>query len=317
LVTRVLVFFGGIDAGNYTSLALQALVNCHAIDWHVDVAIGAEHPNRKQLEAECQRHGFACHVDTNQMAELMAAADLMIGAGGTASWERCCVGLPALAFSVADNQRRVVEHAALHGLVYAPGRGPITASSIELHLKALVDNPRLLEMLSRNGLRAVDGLGVNRVVRALDYDSIVMREATLDDADALFAWRNHDSIRSVSRQTHPIAWPEHHAWLTDVLGNPNRTLLIGERNGEPIGVVRFDVTQGEAEASIYLVPARAGSGLGSRLLLAGESWLLAQRRDVTFFRAEVFEGNDRSHRLFQSTGYLGESTVYRKRVPPS
>ena len=34
----------------------------------------------------------------------MARADLAIGAGGTTSWERASLGLPALVFSVSPNQ---------------------------------------------------------------------------------------------------------------------------------------------------------------------------------------------------------------------
>lgn len=81
-VTRVLVFFGGVDAGNCTARAIEALAHIGGYDLHVDVVIGAQHPCREQIETESAQYGFTCHVQTARMAELMAAADLAIGAGG-------------------------------------------------------------------------------------------------------------------------------------------------------------------------------------------------------------------------------------------
>ena len=39
------------------------------------------------------------------MAELMANSDLAIGAAGSTSWERCCLGLPTIMLVLADNQQ--------------------------------------------------------------------------------------------------------------------------------------------------------------------------------------------------------------------
>ncbi|NDB69404.1 MAG: UDP-2,4-diacetamido-2,4,6-trideoxy-beta-L-altropyranose hydrolase, partial [Methylocystaceae bacterium] len=38
------------------------------------------------------------------MAQLMAESDLAIGAAGGTSWERCCLGLPSLVLTLAENQ---------------------------------------------------------------------------------------------------------------------------------------------------------------------------------------------------------------------
>ena len=43
------------------------------------------------------------------MAELMLDADLAIGAGGSTSWERCCLSLPTFIFLIDENQRMIVE----------------------------------------------------------------------------------------------------------------------------------------------------------------------------------------------------------------
>jgi len=312
-VQRVLVSFGGTDPTNETGSAIDALAaTCPALA-QVDVVIGAGHANRTAIETACLRHGYTCHVQSDRMAELMAAADLAIGAGGVSTWERCCVGLPAVSIAVAPNQLDVVEHAARRGLVYALD-APVSASRLALHLRAVADNARLRCRMSQAGLDAVDGLGVDRVVDAMGLDEIQVREAVADDARPLFEWRNHESVRLMSRRPEAVAWADHEAWLRAVGADANRVLLIGEQAGHPVGVVRFDVHDGDAEVSIYRVPASTERGVGARLLRAAERWLAARRPDVLRLTAEVLDDNERSHRLFQSAGYQPRSSTYEKRV---
>jgi UDP-2,4-diacetamido-2,4,6-trideoxy-beta-L-altropyranose hydrolase len=104
-VKKILVFFGGVDSDNYTSLAIEALAELNSKQ-QVDVVIGVQHPNRKQIQQACINHDFICHVQTTRMAELMAEADLALGAGGTATWERCAMGLPSIVVVIAENQNK-------------------------------------------------------------------------------------------------------------------------------------------------------------------------------------------------------------------
>lgn len=167
-VKRVLVFFGGVDADNYTSLAITALTESAVRGIHVDVVIGAQHPNRVQIESECAEHQFDCHVQTNRMAELMAAADLAIGAGGSATWERCCLGLPALTVSLADNQTAIAQALDLLGA----GRyvGSQETASVAVMRKAILDllqDSKQVQSLSQKAYSTVDGLGVARLCEAM------------------------------------------------------------------------------------------------------------------------------------------------------
>jgi UDP-2,4-diacetamido-2,4,6-trideoxy-beta-L-altropyranose hydrolase len=52
-VKRILVFFGGIDATNYTCQAITALTHLRLKDVQVDVVIGAQHPHRNEIERAC------------------------------------------------------------------------------------------------------------------------------------------------------------------------------------------------------------------------------------------------------------------------
>lgn len=313
-VKRVLVFFGGADADNYTGRAIEALSEISARDIHIDVVIGAQHPCREQIAKICMQQGMVCHVQTDKIAGLMAAADLAIGAGGIATWERCCLGLPTLAICTADNQRKQIADAASECLLYAPEPKGELRLVIERHLCALMENSYLRHAISRNGMRVVDGYGTLRIIGNLGCSDIEIRTAKQDDSERLFEWRNHPTIRAASRNPNVIEWKNHKNWFASVLTAPDRLLLIGQHEGAPIGVVRFDICNDEAEVSIYLVPDIKQPGQGRNLLQSAERWLSTNRSEVSKINAHVLGGNKRSQRLFLDAGYQVESTRYLKKL---
>lgn len=313
-VRRILISFGGIDAANYTSAAVQALSKLHLVDVQVDVVIGASHPFREAIIEACKDFGFFCHVQTKRMAQLMLDADLAIAAGGSSSWERCCVGLPSMVVAVADNQRQLTHDAACLGLLHAPNVSFADPEPLAAHLRMFLDSPLLARHISHVGMAHVDGRGVARVLRELGASTVHIRRAALDDSRALFEWRNHPAIRAVSTQTAPLDYARHEQWVAAVLSNTDRPLLIGEQCGDPIGVVRFDIVEDCAEVSIYLVPGVTGAGQGSDLLAAAECWLRRNRPDVATLRATVLDANTASHRLFLRSGYQPIESLYSKRL---
>jgi UDP-2,4-diacetamido-2,4,6-trideoxy-beta-L-altropyranose hydrolase len=313
-VKRVLVFFGGVDADDVTGIAVEALAGLRGSGVHVDVVIGKTHPAAPRLADQCVQHGFELHVQTERMAELMAAADLAVGAGGTAVWERCCLGLPALVVALAENQRRQIADAAREGLVYAPDVADGMAPLLARHVRALIENGALRSVISRTGLQAVDGEGASRVARRMGCRGIELRRALAADSRHIFEWRNDPAVRAVSRSGDEIGWSSHERWFAETLDSTDRLLLVGERAGSAVGVVRFDMSGHEAEISIYLVPGAHPRGEGSELLLTAEGWLAANRAQVTQIRAHVLGGNQRSHALFLGAGYRAESTSYLKRL---
>jgi UDP-2,4-diacetamido-2,4,6-trideoxy-beta-L-altropyranose hydrolase len=313
-VKRVLIFFGGVDADNYTGAAIAALAYSDLSGIRVDVVIGSTHPAPDRIEAQCRGLGFDLHVQTDRMAELMAEADMAVGAGGGATWERCCLGLPSLAISIAGNQGRQVADAANEGLVYAPDASGELPPFLARQIRALMENSALRHMISRNGMRAVDGRGVSRVVSSLGLSDIRLRRAAVGDSRNIFEWRNNPDVRAASRSGDIIGWESHQNWFAAVLASPDRLLLVGERPRSTVGVVRFDLIDTEAEISIYLVPGAHPWGEGRELLQAAERWLRDNRPTVAQIRANILGANLRSQRLFLGANYRVDSTTYLKRL---
>lgn len=167
-VSRLLVFFGGADADGETLKALSAIKMLGRPDIVIDVVLGQTNPHRQEIEAACRDlPNVALHCQVENMAELMAAADLFVGAGGTSSWERCCLGIPALSTAIADNQTAVCLALAKSGVVKYLGESTQTSVDSWCNgLNACIQDDWLVGA-SQRARELVDGLGAQRVVKAI------------------------------------------------------------------------------------------------------------------------------------------------------
>jgi len=157
-----------------------------------------------------------------------------------------------------------------------------------------------------------DGRGVSRVIGKLESYKLTLRLAQTSDALQLFEWRNHPTVRAVSRHPELITWEHHQSWLANVLLSADRVLLIGVIDGIEIGAIRFDIEHFVAEVSIYISPHIKTIGLGHDFLHRAEQWLFTSRPEIHEIRAIVIANNDRSHRLFLGMDYRVVATTYSK-----
>lgn len=168
-VKNVLVFFGGVDICNHTMLAIEALSEVN-MKFDVNVVIGAQHPFKKKIQEICIKYGYMFHEQITYMAKLMAEADLAIGAGGTASWERCCLGLPAIVVAVADNQINIANSLnSIQACVYIGPKDSLTKLSLKQGLTTLLSNPEKIVKISQNAYNLVDGIGASRVLEEMGF----------------------------------------------------------------------------------------------------------------------------------------------------
>lgn len=168
-VRRLQIFFGGSDPTGETLLALEAVSRLAWPELTLDVIVGGSNPLKEAIEAACcslPNARFYCQ--TREMAQLMGEADLAIAAGGTATWERLCVGLPALVLSVAENQEQISREVAEAGAqIYLGRSGEISAVALESALRRWLSHPAELAELSQKAFTLVDGLGAIRVADAM------------------------------------------------------------------------------------------------------------------------------------------------------
>ncbi len=166
-INRILVSFGGADLSGETLAAVRAVLMLKRKDIHADVVIGSDNPFFRELcELSKLNPGIRLHSPSHCIGELMAGADLAIGAGGVSSLERCCLGLPSVVKPIASNQVKPMKALAEAGAIDLI---PFSCKTTpENYLSSLVKiNSKRMNEMSRAGIELVDGLGCYRVVRRL------------------------------------------------------------------------------------------------------------------------------------------------------
>ncbi len=317
IIRRILVFFGGIDPAGETEKALEALKMLGRPDVAVDVVVGSNNPNGEKIEAICRgMDNVTFHQQISNMAELMAAADLAIGAGGTASWERCCLGLPTVVTITADNQAKPTSNITGRGAVI--NLGTSARVGVQDYLSAIISlTPEKITQMQAICLNLLDGRGSERVKLSISIEPVQLRRVELKDAKKVWLWRNHPDTRLYSTNPSPISFETHMAWWAQSLSDQNQVILIGNCGQTEIGVLRYDlVGEHEAEISVYLDPYMRGLGLGTALLKAGHKWILRNLPNVIEVKATIVDRNKASKRAFASAGFhpYGVSMTWIKDV---
>lgn len=316
VLRRVMVFYGGSDTEGHTLTALEALTGLTDMAIAADVVVGKYNPHLPAIEASCTSlPGVRLHVQTPHMAALMNEADLMVCAAGATTWERCCLGLPAVTVCTAENQVHPATSMAAAGLAVHLGHAATVGAEILRNaLHTMVASPWLLRSIGHNCAKLVDGQGARRIASAMTGGMIVLREAAAADCENLFLWRNDPEVRRHSLDSRPLEFTAHQKWFSKVLESADRPLLIGASGGDDVGVIRFDVEGREAVVSVYLRPGCIGHGYGAMLIDAGSRWVREHCAGVKCLVAEIKPENIASIRAFEAAGYSRHALIYRKEL---
>lgn len=164
---RVLVFFGGSDAGGETCKCLAALEGIDGVA--ADVVLGYANPHAATIAEFCAaKPAFKLYRQPADMANLMLSADLALGASGTTTWERGCLGVPQILVSLAENQYETGRDLAYDGYVRFLGRAhQVSMADWRKAVEKLLYDDSLRNELAKSCSGLVDGLGANRVVKVM------------------------------------------------------------------------------------------------------------------------------------------------------
>lgn len=166
---NLLISLGGSDPANTTGRVLEELE--HALDrfTRVDVVISHHHPNREAFHARWApyRNVFV-YVQPPSLVDLLLTTDIAIGAGGSSTWERLCIGVPAVTLVLADNQRDAARALAEQDLAVVSHTPWASEGGVRtLTLGLLEDAPRRLRMADA-GRQLVDADGTRRVADTME-----------------------------------------------------------------------------------------------------------------------------------------------------
>lgn len=169
---RVLISLGGVDQTNVTGEILDALAASKLpVTTELDIILGAEAPYLSEIRQQAAGLPFnaTVSVSVKDMAERMCLADLSIGAAGGTSWERCCLGLPAVLVVLAENQLAGATALDTSGAaIKINGREKLR--TILPSVLAVVFESGRLERMSEMAADITDGNGTLRAIQAMSEE---------------------------------------------------------------------------------------------------------------------------------------------------
>ena len=193
-VGDILITTGGSDPYHFTEAIVSYLLSQElAVNLHV--VIGKLFTDTETLERlAAQSSNLKLYSNISNMAALMKQCDYAISAAGTTLYELCALGIPAISFTMADNQIIMAEtFAETETIPYAgdirtenlqennalknetltsnlkSSNMEFVLNNINNHLNTLIRNPKQRIIQCHNMRRLVDGNGAIKIAEALLY----------------------------------------------------------------------------------------------------------------------------------------------------
>jgi UDP-2,4-diacetamido-2,4,6-trideoxy-beta-L-altropyranose hydrolase len=251
-IKRILLYFGGGDHAKLITATLSAFQRLNRNDLSLDVVTNDNNSSfKRECEARVAGNPNICfHQNLPSLAPLMAKADLAIGAGGATSWERCCLGLPSLIITLAENQKDIA--ANLNQLGLAQWLGHLDEVNEEIILNALqqaIDHPNH-QNCSRQCMAITDGLGAKRV------SSVLMLNAASQVGARLAAFQDKEFVLDLFDHQNAFSnFPEDEKKSAEAISNffylqlrdPEnfKIYLVSSEQGLPVGLIRFQYSSGK------------------------------------------------------------------------
>lgn len=325
-VGNVLISMGGMDKDNVSRLMLEAIAalpETPSFETHILVGSNCPHLSTLRSFAETLPFDVTIHAGVDDVTPLLMAADICIGAAGSSTWERCCLGLPTINIILADNQKTIARKMAERGAVIDAGFFSdldIESFSAEI-LAPLLANSLQRQELSLACRSVCNGHGVTYVAESLEVRTvkhskiIALTRARSADIKTVYEWQCLPETRRFANTSEIPKWDEHTKWMQNKLTDPNCYFYIIKCNQTDAGVVRLDRDTQHGEiaftVSIFISPEFFGLGVASAALC-----ILAKFHSKKKIFAQVHDTNKSSIALFLRAGYEPQNPSWYM-LPPT
>lgn len=320
-VKNILIFFGGVDPTNETLKALEAIQMLNRPDIAIEVVVGAANPNKDKIRDICStlpNAHYHCQVDS--MANLMAKADLAIGAGGSTMWERCYLGLPSIIVAIADNQVEIAKTVAAEGAIRNLGlSNVVNVGSLLKAVSDIIENPTVLKDMGSIALDLVNKDESNAIVTEILETNFVcleefrLRPITEGDLKKVLEWRNSQRVRANMYTDHIITVEEHRAWFAGLKEREDVIYLVFESKDRPLGMVYFteiDKKKDNAIFGFYLGETNLPRGTGAIMGILGLRYAFREL-GLRKLCSETFAFNQPAVNFLKRLGFSEEGSFKR------
>jgi len=168
-IGHILVNFGG---GNPDDYIAKILVAFSRVVLPKEVVITVVFGGLGEMSSEHSRLIAKLPVKVNfygsvkNMAKLVASSDLVVGAAGSSSWERCCLGVPSIVFSVALNQEKIAQHLSVIGAAITLNKSDLMNGKFVAVVADLIQRSNL-DLMVEKASSVCDGAGLEKIIGAL------------------------------------------------------------------------------------------------------------------------------------------------------
>lgn len=165
---KLLVFLGGGVWPDAVRTCIAALASFPSDRFEITMVMGTGDAEFQAAQSQAAQAGLRIEFlrNVSDMAQRLQNADLCLGSAGVNTWERACLGLPAICIGVAPNQYPIGEEMARRGaIVYLGPAENLSSEQIAAEIRRVADDPETLQRMSTIGRETVDGRGVERLFR--------------------------------------------------------------------------------------------------------------------------------------------------------
>lgn len=295
---HILVMFGGVDPLNHAGQVLEAIKPLTLPDVsRIDVVLSSRAPSLNAVQALAQTMPVdtCVHTDISNMAQLMAHADLAIGAGGGATYERLFLQLPSLLMPIADNQIKPLQLMSQQGyfqLFYSEAELAQQLIKYQVHELPAVQVPVLF--------------GAPFVSEIMLAQTVTLADVRPWDVRRSFHWLQNSELRQQFVMAQAPERAGHCRYWRNLLNSKEQyvfSILNAGVHVGCVGVKHINIARSEAEIWIYLGQTQQQKqGTGSQALRLIEAFV----RDTLLLQhivLHVWQGNSGALRFYQKHHY--------------
>lgn len=307
---KVLVSMGGIDQPNATLHTLRTLSELVDNKPAITVLLSPKAPHYESVKLFCEQNtSWVTHLDfVDDMAKLMLTQDVAIGAPGTTSWERACLGIPSIIIPLAPNQETISKQ-----LVQSNAAIKVNINDISTNLlTAYQTMMNSWKSMRLNNVAICDGLGVFRVTESINQllndniNSVTLRPAHQSNIKQVYDWQLLPETRKYALNKEPPTWDGHQIWMKAklVVMCDYFYMIESQTQKGNVGVVRLDKQINDRYIiSIFIDPDCFGRGYAKSAL----KYVDFLHPNITI-EATVLAENKASQHLFTAANYRQTSS---------
>ena len=298
---QLLINMGGIDVDNVTESVLGELIT---------IVMGASAPHLESVKSKANTlpHKIEVVVNADNMAEIMVNADIAIGAAGSTTWERCCLGLPAIQIVVAKNQSLIAELLAR--------KNAIQYLQDISQLPTMLNNAESwIKNIGNVTAQICDGIGACRVFNKITDYKIFLEcfgevelcnyvNLNIDEKILVLNMRNHPQIKKWMSNQDDILEISHFNFIKNLENIVDQRYFLVKQHKSIVGSINFSKVglSSSVEFGIYTNPFVHLKGAGS-ILEAVASYYAFIELGVNKIKLEVFSNNEKAIGFYKKCGF--------------